>query len=124
MPNDIDTRGIPSPAREESPDAIARDVAAVARLTAVPSILQVICQSTGMGFAAVARVTEGSWTACAVRDEIDFGLMPGAQLDVATTLCREVRSNRSPIVIEHASKDELYASHHTPRIYGLESYNS
>ncbi len=124
MPNDIDTRGIPPPAREESPDAIARDVAAVVRLTAVPSILQVICQSTGMGFAAVARVTEGSWTACAVRDEIDFGLVPGAQLDVATTLCREVRSERSPIVIEHASKDERYASHHTPRIYGLESYIS
>jgi GAF domain-containing protein len=112
------------PPGEDSPDAIARDVAAVARLTAVPAILQVICQSTGMGFAAVARVTEGTWTACAVRDEIDFGLVPGSQLDIATTLCREVRLERRPIVIEHASRDAVYASHHTPRLYGLESYIS
>jgi signal transduction histidine kinase len=77
-----------------------------------------------MGFAAVARVTEGTWTACAVRDEIAFGLAPGSQLDIATTLCREVRSDRAPIIIEHASQDAIYASHHTPRLYGLESYIS
>jgi signal transduction histidine kinase len=109
---------------DDSPAAIARDVAMVSRLTAVPSILQVICQMTGMGFAAVARVTGGSWTACAVRDEISFGLEPGGQLQIETTLCREVRSARTPIIIEHASQDSVYADHHTPRLYGLESYIS
>ena len=29
----------------------------------IPSILEVICQATGMGFAAVARVTEDRWIA-------------------------------------------------------------
>jgi len=109
---------------EDSPESIARDVAIVSRLAAVPSILQVICQSTGMGFAAVARVTAGSWTACAVRDDIAFGLAPGAQLEIETTLCREVRTGRTAIVIEHASRDSTYSTHHTPKLYGLESYIS
>jgi signal transduction histidine kinase len=110
--------------REKLPEAIARDIEVISRLTAVPSILEVICQSTGMGFAAVARVTADSWTACAVRDDIAFGLVPGSQLAVETTLCNEVRQERLPVVIEHASQDSVYAQHHTPKIYGLESYIS
>ena len=47
----------------DSAEAIARDIAAVARISAVPSLLRLICQNTGMGYAAVARVTVaiGSW---------------------------------------------------------------
>jgi predicted nucleic acid-binding Zn ribbon protein len=48
--------------------SIASDVQAVGRIDAVPSILQMVCSATGMRFAVVARVTEDSWTACAVRD--------------------------------------------------------
>lgn len=77
-----------------------------------------------MGFAAVARVTESSWIACAVHDEIGFGLTAGGELDVHTTLCKEVREARSPIVIDHASQDPLYCTHHTPRTYSIESYVS
>ena len=108
----------------DSANAIARDVAAVARISAVPSLLHLICQNTGMGFAAVARVTDGTWTACAVQDDIQFGLKPGGQLDVKTTLCREARATRTPVVIDHASLDPVYRDHHTPRIYGIESYIS
>jgi signal transduction histidine kinase len=103
---------------------IARDVAAVARIGAVPSMLRVICKNTGLGFAAVARVTEGTWTACAVHDNIEFGLVAGGQLDVHTTLCSESRALRAPIVVDHASIDPLYQNHHTPRIYNIESYIS
>jgi hypothetical protein len=53
---------------------IAADIAAVQRIDAVPRILEIVRRSTGMGFAAVARVTEKRWVCCAVRDEIDFGL--------------------------------------------------
>jgi hypothetical protein len=42
-------------------------------------------RTTGLGFAAVARVTDQRWIACAVRDEISFGLQPGGALKVATT---------------------------------------
>jgi hypothetical protein len=55
----------------------AADVAVIARIKAVPTILDVLCASTGMGFAAIARVTPDRWIACGVRDEIAFGLVPG-----------------------------------------------
>jgi signal transduction histidine kinase len=108
----------------DDPQDIARDVAAVGRISAVPSLLKLICQNTGMGFAAVARVTDGTWTACAVQDDIQFGLAPGGQLDVQTTLCRESRAARQPVVIDHASQDPVYAGHHTPKLYKIESYIS
>jgi signal transduction histidine kinase len=109
---------------DDSKEAIERDIAAVSRIDAVPSLLRIICQHTGMGFAAVARVTEGTWTACAVQDDINFGLTPGGQLQVHTTLCSESRASREPIVIDHASLDPVYCNHHTPRIYHIESYIS
>ena len=57
---------------------LGEDIAAVQGIAAVPRILEVVCRSTGMGFAAVARVTEERWIGCAVRDEIAFGLSPAA----------------------------------------------
>jgi signal transduction histidine kinase len=105
-------------------ETIARDVAAIGRLNAVPSLLRVVCEYTGMGFAAVARVTDGTWTACAVQDNIQFGLKAGGRLDVHTTLCKESRLARRPVVIDHASKDPIYHNHHTPLTYKIESYIS
>ena len=63
------------------------DIQAVGRIDAVPTILDVVCRATGMGFAAVARVTEDRWVACSVLDNIDFGLLPGSELKVETTIC-------------------------------------
>jgi signal transduction histidine kinase len=103
---------------------IERDVAAVNRLQAVPTLLEVLCESTGMRFAAVARVTENTWTVCAVKDDIDFGLIPGGQLDLETTLCIESKRSNEPIIIEHASTDPRYCNHHTPKLYNIESYVS
>lgn len=57
-------------------DDFASDIAAVQRIAAVPSILDIVCRSTGLGFAAVARVTEDRWIACQVLDNIHFGLPP------------------------------------------------
>jgi signal transduction histidine kinase len=108
----------------DSDEEIARDIEAISHIEAVPTLLQVLCEMTGMGFAAVARVTDENWTACAVQDNIQFGLVPGGQLDVATTLCREVRSARVAIAIDQASADPLYRNHPTPRTYQIESYVS
>lgn len=60
--------------------ALTADISAISRIDAVASVLEVICRTTGMGFAAVARVTQDRWVACAVRDEIAFGLLPGESL--------------------------------------------
>lgn len=54
------------------------DIDSVNGIAAVPTILDVVCRTTGMGFAAVARVTEDRWVACGVLDQIEFGLKPAA----------------------------------------------
>lgn len=104
--------------------AIADDVARVARISAVPTILEAVLRTTGMRFAAVARVTEQSWTACAVRDDLGFGLDVGGELELETTLCHEVRQRGEEIVFGHASTHPQYCHHPTPRLYGIESYLS
>jgi GAF domain-containing protein len=100
------------------------DVAAVNRIEAVPTILEVVCRTTGMGFAAVARVTEERWIACGVRDEIKFGLQPGDELQVETTICHEIQRSREAVVINHVAEDEAYCGHPTPAMYGFQSYIS
>ena len=117
-------RAVPSPRRLTIPPTIEDDVAAISRINAVPRILEVICRTTGMGFAAVARVTEDRWVACAVRDEIDFGLKPGGELKVQTTICDEIRASGQSVVIDHVAEDAMFRGHHTPAMYGLESYIS
>src|SRR6201996_6409574 len=113
-----------APVPSEDPQDIARDIAAVEQLQAVPILLEVLCETTGMGFSAVARVTDKSWTLCAVKDLIHFGLEPGGQLELETTLCIEAKRARSAVVIDHASVDPKYCNHHTPRLYKIESYVS
>lgn len=101
-----------------------QDIDSVAEIKVVPLILEALCRTTGMGFAAVARVTPERWIACGVRDEIKFGLLPGGELKVDTTLCHEVRQNNDAIVIDHVAEDVYYCNHHTPVTYGLQSYFS
>lgn len=105
-------------------DPIAVDVTTVGNIDVVPKILEVICRTTGMGFAAVARVTPDRWVACAVRDQIEFGLTPGGELVVSTTLCHEVRLSGQAVVIDHVDEDPVFRLHPTPRMYGLQSYIS
>ncbi|PHR18347.1 MAG: histidine kinase [Hoeflea sp.] len=87
-------------------------------------MLDVVCRLTGMGFAAVARVTEDRWIACQVQDNVNFGLEAGGELDVETTLCHEIRQHHQTIAIDNVAADNTYCDHHTPRIYGLQSYIS
>jgi signal transduction histidine kinase len=100
------------------------DIAAVARIDAVPAILDVVCQTTGMGFAAVARVTSERWIALSVRDTINFGMKPGGELKVETTICNEIRDSRVPVVIDHVAEDPVFCRHRTPTLYGFQSYIS
>lgn len=114
----------PTQIARDSDEEIARDIAAVNKLQAVPTLLEVLCETTGMRFAAVARVSDSTWTACVVKDDIGFGLKPGGQLDLETTLCIESKRSNAPIVIEQASTDPRYCNHHTPQLYKIESYVS
>lgn len=103
---------------------IQASIEAVSRIPVVPTILEVVCRTTGMGFAAIARVTEERWVACSVRDEIAFGLQPGGELKLETTICHEIRQSHEAVVIDHVAEDEMYCRHHTPVMYGFQSYIS
>jgi signal transduction histidine kinase len=105
-------------------ETFEQDVAAVSSIKAIPTILDIVCRTTGMRFAAVARVTEDRWIACSVRDDINFGLKPGGELKIETTLCHEIRQSGEAVIIDHVAEDPIYARHHTPQLYGLQSYIS
>ena len=100
------------------------DIAAVGSIKAVPTILDVVCRTTGMRFAAVARVTEERWIACSVRDNIAFGIEPGGELKVESTICHEIRQSGKAVIIDHVAEDATYRNHHTPATYRLQSYIS
>jgi len=103
---------------------IKADVEKVSHISIIPTILEIICRTTDMGFAAVARVTEDRWVACEVRDEIMFGLISGGELKVDTTICHEIRQSGKEVVIDHVAKDDIFHNHHTPAMYGFQSYIS
>ena len=103
---------------------IQAEVAQVGKITILPALLDVVCRTTGMGFAAVARVTDDRWIACSVKDDILFGLKPGGELKVETTICDEIRESRQAVVIDHVDEDKAYCGHPTAVMYGFQSYIS
>lgn len=105
-------------------NSIAADIEAVNRIPIIQQLLDVICSTTGMGFAAVARVTEDRWITCTAKDDISFGIKKGDELKVETTICQEVRQNNEAIVIDHVKEDPQFSNHPTPALYGFQSYIS
>lgn len=100
------------------------DIESIKQISIVPNMLEVICRSTGMGFAAIARVTQDRWIACSVRDEILFGLEEGGELEIETTICNDIREVKKAVIIDEVDKSEIYCNHPTPKLYGFQSYIS
>ncbi|MBS7414051.1 GAF domain-containing protein [Pseudomonas syringae] len=100
------------------------ELAVISEIEATSSLLRLVTRLTGLRFAAIAKVTEASWTACAVYDEIQFGLEAGHQLKLETTFCNELRLHRQPIVINEVATDPVYAEHPIAKMYGFQSYFS
>ena len=107
-----------------SEEDIRKDIEAVSRIDAVPMILEVVCRTTNMGFAAVARVTEQRWVCCSSLDHLGFGLKSGGELQIETTICNEIRGHGEPVVIDHVAESDVYRDHPTPAMYGFQSYVS
>jgi signal transduction histidine kinase len=53
-----------------------------------------------------------------------LGLTPGGELRIETTICNEIRQTREVVAIDHVAEDARYAEHHTPAMYGFQSYIS
>lgn len=90
----------------------------------VRAILTEVCRLTGMGFSAVAHVTDERWIACQVEDSIDFGLDPGGELEVRKTICNEIRLHGQVVMIDDTANDPDWWSHPVPVLYGFRSYVS
>lgn len=104
--------------------SIEKDIQTIQSIEAVPHIMKMLSDATGLRFICIARVTDDKWTTCAVLDRVNFNLNPGDELQINTTFCSQVRRSTKPIVIEHAQKDAHYSKSEIPTMYGFESYFS
>ncbi|AXR04959.1 GAF domain-containing sensor histidine kinase [Salinimonas sediminis] len=104
--------------------SVQQDIHAIQSIEAVPTILSMISESTGLRFVCIARVSPDNWTACAVLDNANFNLLPGDTLEISTTFCEQVRSSQKEVMIDHVEQDNVYHNHPTPKMYGFESYFS
>lgn len=90
----------------------------------IRSMLEEACAKTGMGFAAVAFVSEDQWIACQVVDKIEFGLNPGDELAIKTTICDDIRRTGKGVIIDDVTAEEEWHTHPVPILYGFRSYIS
>ena len=107
-----------------TPHDFQADIDAIGAIPSVATLLEVVCRTTGMRFAAVARVTQDRWVCCASHDDLNFGLKPGGELWVETTICQEIRQSGDAVVIDEVAKDTVFCGHPTPALYGFQSYIS
>lgn len=110
-------------ARIEDHD-LGNDIAAIQSNASVPTMLETVCLATGLRFAAIARVNEERWITCSTVDHLGFGLSPGDELVVESTLCHDVRQFATEIIINDVECDDVHRDHHTPKQYGFRSYLS
>ena len=105
-------------------DPFQGDLRRIDEIREIPLILEACRAATGMGFIAIARVTEERWITCASLDHLRFGLRRGDELVVNSTLCQGVRTCRETVVIPDVDASETYRDHPTPGRYGFKSYIS
>ena len=105
-------------------DDLARACAELGEDPEIRALLTRVCDLTGMGFAALAFVSERQWIACQVEDRIDFGLDPGDELEIRKTICDDIRESGEAVIIDEIGVDPAWRTHPVPTIYGFESYAS
>lgn len=105
-------------------DDFATEVAREGDSAELRRILEDAAALTGMGFVAVARVTDTRWIACQILDRIDFGLSPGDELKISTTICNDIRQYGDAVVFDDISENADWLMHPAPILYGFKSYAS
>lgn len=111
-------------ANQHLPQEIYRDIEHVQSLIGVQEMLRMVCLTTGMGFSAVARVTSDHWVACSVRDEMNYGLVPGDDLKIETTICKLICDTKKEVLFDdvHNENNSVYLQ--VAKLYGFKSYIS
>jgi signal transduction histidine kinase len=105
-----------------APSETERSVAAIERIQAVPTLLKVICETTGLGLAGIICVAGDTWATCALRDNINFGLTRASAVGITATLGRHVRSSGTPLIIDSASRGQHHRYNPTLTLHHIESY--
>lgn len=105
-------------------DKLAADAARDGEDGIIRRVLEEAATLTGMGFVAVARVTDTRWVACQIFDQIDFGMSPGDELRISTTICSDIRESGNAVVIDDVSANPRWHTHPAPALYGFKSYVS
>jgi GAF domain-containing protein len=100
------------------------ELAVISEIEATSSLLKLVTRLTRMRFSAIAKVTDTTWVACAVRDEVQFGVEAGQELELEQTICNELRLHRTPVIISEVASDSKYADHPVPKLFGFQSYFS
>jgi hypothetical protein len=95
-----------------------KDVRLIGQIPIVTKLLDVIAKTTRMRFVAIARVTQDRWITCSALDNLGFGLVPGAELEIKTTICNEIRDSKRAVIIDCVATDPNFCEHHTPKMYG------
>lgn len=122
--NKSENNSVPETTKTIRENDFSADIEAVNQIPIVSHLLDVVCRTTGMGFAAIARVTEDRWITCTSKDEVSFGIKRGDELKVETTICHEIRQNHQAVIIDHVKEDPEFSGHPTPALYGFQSYIS
>jgi GAF domain-containing protein len=105
-------------------NVFADDIDAVQAIPQVPAILESFSLLTGLRVVCISRVTQSDWIACAAYDTINFGIVPGDSLDIASTLCADARESEEALVINDLAADPNYRFHPAARVHGCQSYLS
>ncbi|SPJ22447.1 sensor histidine kinase [Palleronia abyssalis] len=100
------------------------DVEDIQSIAQVPRLLQVCIATTGMKFAAIARVTDTRWVACATQDETGIGPSTGDALDLRETICEDVDRSGKTIVIDDIRDHPDKASKAVVGTHGFRSFIS
>lgn len=108
----------------EGSDDIAQAVAAIGRIHAVPTLLEVLCEISGMRFAMIARDVGKTLTVCAAKDGLQLAIEVGSPFAHRTNLALDVQALRTSIVIERASSDPRYRDPTVPARHQIESFVS
>lgn len=87
-------------------------------------ILEIVKAQTGMGLVGMAWVRSNMWRACAVVDDMGLGMKAGDELDVDSTLCKDVMESQLGIAFDDALDHPVFHDHKTPKLYGFRAYIS
>lgn len=80
----------------------------IVRLQQVPGIatlLELVCKSTEMSFAAAARVTGAIWLVYRAQDDLQFDLVVRGELKLETTICQQIRDPRQTVFIDNVQQN-------------------